>query len=60
MPNISIYLSVEEFRKLCDFAERQGVKPTKLGRSLIAEGLKSLEASKASKEAPKEEAKGQA
>jgi len=44
MPNISIYLSIEEFRKLCELAEKNGVKPTKQARNLIAQGLKAIEA----------------
>jgi hypothetical protein len=43
MPNISVYLSVEEFRDLCNRADKEGVKPTKLARQLIAEGLKAAE-----------------
>jgi hypothetical protein len=42
MPNISIYLSIEEFKELLDLAEKNGVKPTKQARLLIAEGLKAL------------------
>lgn len=43
MPNISIYLSIEEFRKLCELAEKNQIKPTKQARLLIAQGLKPSE-----------------
>jgi hypothetical protein len=47
MPNISVYLSVDEFRRLCVEADKQNKKPTKLARDLIGLGLKNLEAQKA-------------